>query len=263
MPPEARLKYYSSLKQKKFREKENKFLIEGIHLLEECLKSDYHIETVIVSESLLKSHFNPVSDSIEQKKIPLVYLKTKQFLRLSDTENPQGILAVVEKNAAVKSDYSGSKLIVALEGVSDPGNMGTIIRTCHWFGVDFLLLSEHSVDIYNPKVVRSTQGSLFHVNICEKVRLMDELEKLNSLGFNIKVLDVNATGIFEEEPVSNQNVLVFGNETEGISAGLLNSSYKRYKIKGYSECESLNVAVSCGIALNSLRINSVSPGSSF
>lgn len=253
MNPESRIKYYSSLKQKKFREKENKFLIEGIHLIEECLKSDYHIETVFICESLLKSRIDSVSASIAQKKIPLVYLKNKQFLKLSDTENPQGIIAVVEKKSPGKIDYSASMLVVALDGISDPGNLGTIIRTCHWFGVDNLLLSAHSVDLYNPKVVRSTQGSVFHINIFENIDLTGELRILNGLGFNVIVLDVNADAVLEIKPVQDKNVLVFGNESEGISEELSGSSYSRFKIKGYSDCESLNLAVSCGIALNILR----------
>ena len=253
MNPESRIKYYSSLKQKKFREKENKLLIEGIHLIEECLKSDYHIETVFICESLLKSRIDSVSASIAQKKIPLVYLKNKQFLKLSDTENPQGIIAIVEKKSPGKIDYSASMLVVALDGISDPGNLGTIIRTCHWFGVDNLLLSAHSVDLYNPKVVRSTQGSVFHINIFENIDLTGELRILNGLGFNVIVLDVNADAVLEIKPVQDKNVLVFGNESEGISEELSGSSYSRFKIKGYSDCESLNLAVSCGIALNILR----------
>jgi TrmH family RNA methyltransferase len=253
MNPESRIKYYSSLKQKKYREKENKFLIEGIHLLEECLKSDYHIETVFICENLLKSRNDLIYGLIAEKKIPVVHIKNKDFIKLSDTDNPQGIMAVVEKKSAGKIDYSSSKLIVALDGISDPGNLGTIIRTCHWFGVQKLLLSTGSVDLYNPKVVRSTQGSLFHVIVLEKIDLTDELRKLSELGFNVIFLDVNADNELENMPVQGTNALVFGNESEGISNKLLNSSYRRFKIKGYSDCESLNLAVSCGIALNILR----------
>ena len=250
MLPEARVKYFASLKQKKFREKENRFLIEGLHLLEECLKSEYRVDTVIICESLLKSKLTSITELITVKNIPLVYLKNKHFAKISDTDSPQGIIAVVEKQTNTTVDYSSSELIVALDGISDPGNLGTIIRTCHWFGVSNLLINKHSVDMYNQKVLRSTQGSIFHVNTIDNVNLAEELSLLNKNGFNIVLFDVNAKDILNTKPSSKKNVLVFGNEINGISEEILNSFYNKVKINGYSECESLNLSVSCGIALN-------------
>lgn len=251
-----RLKYYSSLKQKKNREKENKFLIEGVHLIEEALKSDFHIEIVFVCEPMLSSRPQDMFDIISDKKIQLQFLKSNQFLKLSETEHSPGIIAVVQVKPHSDNDYQNSKLIVALDGINDPGNLGSVIRSCHWFGVDNLLIGKNSVNLYNSKVVRSTQGSLFHLNISDNLDLSNELSRLQTLGYNIVLFDVSSNEELNNNHINLKNVLVFGSEIGGISDKLLKSEFKRVKIKGYSDCDSLNLGVSCGIALNFFKSKS-------
>jgi RNA methyltransferase, TrmH family len=246
----ADVKYFSSLKQKKYREKENKFLIEGFHLAEECLNSPYEIECIVISEKAERKKDNRIFGTIDKKKIPFHILNEKSFRKLAETESSQGIIAVVkQKKPAPFSSLNKENLIVALDRITDPGNLGTIMRTAYWFGVNTVLVSENSVDIYNSKVIRSTQGAQFHVNINDKLKLRDSLLELNESGFKVYLLDVQAGRMLETVDKKEKSVFVFGNESEGVSSDLLESGFERVKIKGYSGCESLNVAVSCGIVL--------------
>jgi TrmH family RNA methyltransferase len=244
------LKYYSSLKQKKIRENEGKFLIEGFHLLEECLHSSYFLECVMVSESVGFEKNSKLLSELQEKKIPVYYLKESLFNKLADTENSQGIAAAVltKQDKYYESLYT-SKLIIALDRINDPGNMGTIIRTAYWFGVDSIVISEDSVDIYNPKVLRSTQGALFHVDIYNNVNLPRTLENLRKHGLAIYLLDAKAEKKISGVIPGEKTILVFGNEAEGISEDVLNKGFERVKIEGYTNCESLNVSAACAIAL--------------
>lgn len=243
------VKYYASLKLKKYREDENKFLIEGFHLIEEVLKSNYKVECVIASEKISKNIHGSLF-KLEEKSIPFYSLKETQFIKLTETKNSQGIIAVVNKEPSVSvSVFFESKLVVALDKINDPGNMGTIIRTAYWFGADAVLAGNNSADIYNPKVLRSSQGAVFHINILENISLEKSLPALYDKEFEIYLLDVNGNLDFNDITPRRKTVFVFGSESDGISANILNQGYKRVKIKGYSGCESLNVAVSCGIVL--------------
>ena len=244
------LKYYSSLRQKKIREDEGKFLIEGFHLLEECLRSSYFLECVMVSESVSFEKNSKLLSELEKKKITVHYLKESHFNKLADTENSQGIAAAVltKQDKYYESLYK-SGLIIALDKINDPGNMGTIIRTAYWFGVDSVIISEDSVDIYNPKVLRSTQGALFHIDIYNDVNLLKTLENLKKHGLSIYLLDAKAEKNIGGITPGDKTILVFGNEAGGISEDILNKGYERVKIKGFTNCESLNVSAACAIAL--------------
>ncbi len=244
------LKYYSSLRQKKIRENEGKFLIEGFHLLEECLRSSYFLECVMVSQSVSFEKNSKLLSELEKKKITVHYLKESHFNKLADTENSQGIAAVVltKQDKYYESLYK-SKLIIALDKINDPGNMGTIIRTAYWFGADSVIISEDSVDIYNPKVLRATQGALFHIDIYNDVNLPKTLENLKKHGLAIYLLDAKAEKNIGDITPGDKTILVFGNEAGGISEYILNKGFERVKIKGFTNCESLNVSAACAIAL--------------
>jgi RNA methyltransferase, TrmH family len=245
------VKYYASLKQKKIRNLEGKFLIEGFHLVEECLNSSYILECVFVSEKTKINKYDKLFSRLEKKNIPLHYLKNSLFEKISDTESSQGIAAAVLKiKQGGTEKLMNSKTIIVLDRINDPGNLGTIIRTAYWFGIDAVILSENSVDLYNPKVVRSTQGALFNLNILENAPLVKTLGFLASNSFNIYLLDADAKKDLQEIESGKKAVFVFGSEAEGISAELLNKDYKCIKIEGYSNCESLNVAVSFGIVMH-------------
>ncbi len=143
-------------------------------------------------------------------------------------------------------------IILALDRISDPGNLGTIIRTAYWFGVKQIVLSKDSADPYNPKVVRSTQGGIFHTNIIEDTDLCDLLKNYATAGYKVYLFTLDGSNNLSEV-VSNfgngKSVLVFGSEVHGISNDLLGMDFEKVKVEGFSDCESLNVAISAGIAL--------------
>ncbi|HMS33516.1 MAG TPA: RNA methyltransferase [Ignavibacteria bacterium] len=253
------LKYFSKLKQKKYRELESKFLIEGEHLISECFRSKIYrpnLKKIIIREdysndSMLNNLQGGSSD------IEIISLTERNFNQLSDTVNPQGIIGVVEKSVSefTHSPYS-KKFVVALDSVNDPGNLGTIIRTCYWFGIDEILIGADSADLYNSKVIRSSQGALFHVNIREKSDLINKLKLFYDAEYSIILTDVKANKYLDEIiPESEKKYLiVFGNEANGIRNEILeNKNYDKIKIRDFSECESLNISVSAGIVLNAFK----------
>jgi TrmH family RNA methyltransferase len=248
------IKYYSSLKKKKYREQEGKFLIEGYHLVKECLGSPYSIECVVYSETITPDKNDELLVSFGKKNIPVHVINKNAFEKLSDTENSQGVAAVVlKKENPPLSFYIKSNFIVALDRISDPGNLGTVIRSAYWFGAGGILISKDSVDLYNPKVLRSMQGALFHLNVSYNIDLPESLDELRAGGFDIFLLDVRASKHLNETQFNDKSVFVFGNEAEGISGEITNRGFERISIKGYSECESLNVASSSAIVMNEFK----------
>lgn len=246
-------KKLSSLKVKKYRDRLNLFLIEGEHLIEEAVSSDYSgfIEYILVRHDYDNEDF--------LKKIGgyrIVKASSKHFEKISETSNPQGIAALLNKP---ESDFEfDSHIIVALDNINDPGNAGTILRTCYWFGVEQIILGNNTVDLYNPKTLRASQGAVFHVSARESEDLKTTLDDLSAQGYDIYITSLNGKNIetckFEKD---KKYVFVFGNEANGVSESILSEKkFARISIKGYSECESLNVGVSSGIILNHIRSGS-------
>jgi TrmH family RNA methyltransferase len=245
------LKYYSSLKHKKFKEREKKFLIEGRHLVEECLKSSYCMEVLFVDEKNFKDKY--ILTIAKEKKIRIEKLKSKQIDKLSETKTPPGIIGVVHIKENKTIDLSGMSLMVALDSINDPGNLGTIIRTAYWYGVDYLLVGADSVDIYNPKVVRSSQGAIFHINFATEVSLMNELKFFRTQGFQVYALTTHTKRKLNSMILHPKSIFLFGSESAGLSDKLLRAGFENVKIDGFTECESLNIAVTVGIALDKFR----------
>lgn len=254
------LKYYRGLKEKKFKVSRKKFLIEGIHLVEECIKSKFYsgnIERVFLRKDfngkrLLKLIENSLPD------IEITTLDDKEFHSLTETVNPQGIIAVVssEQNNMNKESENSETLVIALDCINDPGNAGTILRTAHWFGVDKVILSSDSVDLFNSKVIRASQGAIFNILTEQDVNLENELKNYSDKSYNVYLSDINSDKYLSEVEFNKKGKLIFvlGNEANGISQNILNeSNYDRIKIKGYSEGESLNVAVAAGIILYAIK----------
>ncbi len=240
------LKYYSSLLQKKYRKEENRFIVEGKKLVEEAINSNFSIERIFVSTFFSESQNDFLKD-ISGFQIDVLH--NKDFLKLTDTENPQGIAAIV-KIPSRKFVSENSKLIIALENISDPGNLGTIIRTCDWFGFNQILLSENSVELFNPKVIRASMGSIFHLNIFETNDFINDLKDFQKKDFSILCADIEGENIFE---FSNSNIkksiLVFCNEANGPSKELLKIIARKITIPKFGNAESLNVASAAAIIL--------------
>jgi len=242
-------KMIASLSNKKFRDINNLYVIEGEHLIEEYLKSDLPDQGIkyIIARNDYQNY--DLGDKLSGFNLHL--LNRAKFDKLCDTKTPQGVLAVVEKKMIYAND--GNKFIVALENINDPGNLGTILRTCYWFGVDKVLISSNSADIYNPKTIRSTQGAIFHLSIETDVDLISKIESLSKSGFDVFLTSLDGQPMINGLK-TDKCVLVFGNEANGISNGIQNNDcYKQIKIESYTDCESLNVSVSAGILISEFR----------
>lgn len=242
------LKYYSSLSQKKFRESESKFVVEGIRNVNEGLNSHFDCEIILTTFEFAELNKKFLSE-IKKKKLRIEVLRSQDFIRISETKSPQGIAAVF-KYAKLKfyPDKTESNILVYLDNISDPGNLGTIIRTCDWFGINEILISKFSVDYLNPKSIRASMGSIFHLYIFEEVEpaLLEDL-KLNT--YKIISSDLDGKNIFDYK-FSDKIVLVFSNEATGPSEVVKNIADDVITIPRYGNAESLNVAIASGIILS-------------
>jgi len=245
------LKYYVSLKQKKFRESEKKFLIEGKHLVEECLSSQFRLELLIIDDKTFRD--KELISRAGDNNVKIEKIASPQFNKISDTETPQGIIGVVNIKRPVKHEYNEMKLVIALDAVNDPGNLGTILRTAYWYGVDLILIGEGSVDVYNPKVIRSSQGAIFKTNFLVNIPLIKELIQLQDKGIAVYCLTTNTNKLLSRTEIKPRSMFVFGNEANGISEEVLKSGFENVKVEGYSNCDSLNIAVTAGVVLDRFR----------
>jgi len=244
------LKYYSSLIKKKFRESEKKFLVEGQKSVYEGIKSDFDCEIVFVTNKFAAEEVQFIKD-LESRNFKVAVLKSTDFNKVSDTKTPQGIAAVFEiKKTKLNLISLDDPLLVYLENISDPGNFGTIIRTCDWFGIQNILLSKESSGIFNPKVIRSSMGSVFHVNIFEDVTL-DELSVLKNSGYEFLCGDIDGENVYEIKK-KERTLLFLANESRGPSEKLLTITDKKITIPGKGKAESLNVAAASAIILAEL-----------
>lgn len=244
------LKYYTSLHRKKNRKEENKFLVEGKRIVEEGLKCDYVCELVFLSNSFKVS--NPdILKQLINSKIRFELLKEEDFEKLCLTKNPQGIAAVFYKKNIDQKSYQHSKIIVALENISDPGNEGTIIRNCDWFGIKEIIIGENCVELFNPKVIRSTMGSIFHLNIFEEENLLLKINLLKTHGYQIVCADINGDNLFEFNP-SQKSLIIFSSEAFGPSNEIIKLSDKIITIPKKGKAESLNIASASAVILSYL-----------
>jgi TrmH family RNA methyltransferase len=245
------LQYFSSLLTKKYRKAENKFIVEGRKSVLEGVNSKYECEMIFLTNKFAEEHEDAISELAKVKK-KIVSLKQKEFQKLSDTKTPQGIAAVfIKPELEFSLDlFSDEKIIVMLDNISDPGNLGTIIRNCDWFGIKNILLSENIVDYTNPKVIRSSMGSIFHVNIYEEIK-QESLLKLRESRFEILCADMEGENIFTYTS-EKKKILVLSSEAHGPSKEIEKESDKKICIPKIGRAESLNVASASAVLLAQL-----------
>lgn len=237
------IKKIKKLKTKKYREQESLYLAEGWKFLEFEEKP----EIIIFREDISSEIVDKASKFTCQKYM----VNKKIFKDISTQENSQGVLLVYSiKNGSLESLTQN---VVILNGVSDPGNLGTIIRVVDAAGFKDLLLTKGSVDCYNEKVVRSSMGSIFNLNIhyLEEEKLIEEIKERE---YKIFVTALDKTAIeYTEIKLEEKNAFVFGNEGNGVSQKMLGAADEKVIIPIYGSSESLNVAVSSGILLYEVK----------
>ena len=228
------IKNIKKLQTKKYRDKFDKFLVEGEHLVNEAIKSGF-VDFVIVLENY----------SIDAN-VRVINVSENILKYLSELENPQKVMAVCKKN---KNKQYGNKIMI-LDGIQDPGNLGTIIRSCVAFDCDTLVLSKDTVDLYNSKVIRATQGMIFKINI-----IVTDLESfiLKLKDYTIIGTDVNNGNLISEFKKEEKFAIIMGNEGNGISNKVKALCTKNIYIPMNKDCESLNVGVAASIILYELR----------
>lgn len=238
-----RVKRWRKLHERKGRQKENAFLIEGEHVIEEALKSSWHIKEIIVEEQY------ELPPSLDHE--PVFTVTKHVFQTIAQTETPQGIAAVVEMKT-IEVIPQEDELVLLVDRVQDPGNLGTIIRTADAAGCTKIILGDGTVDPYNGKVIRATQGSLFHVPH-ERADLHAKIDELKDAGFTIWASALEDARHVHDVKRTNKMALIVGNEGAGIASSLLTKADERVKIPIYGKAESLNVSVATGILLYEMR----------
>ena len=161
------IKKIRKLKEKKYRKETGKFIIEGIKLIKEAIEENANIDTIVVCESCVKNGEIDKDLVYEIAKYNCIYVDEKVFSNITEVQNPQGILAVIKKKSENNEINYKEDVIVILDDIQDPGNLGTILRTIDSVGLTQVVVSKETADAYNPKVVRSTMGAIFRVNIVE------------------------------------------------------------------------------------------------
>ena len=224
------IKFIKSLKQKKFRLQHQLFVVEGEKIVNDFLNSDWKIEQIYATKQW-------EGDAVE--------VSIKELERISSLKTPNKVLAII-KMPQRKSVISGN-LVLALDTIKDPGNLGTIIRLADWFGIQHIICSQNCVELYNPKVVQATMGSLCRIQV-QYLNLKSTLENMTDYDICAAVMD--GKSIFSVEK-SEKRIILMGSESHGISTELLEIAHQRVTIpkSENSQAESLNVANACGIIL--------------
>ena len=242
------VKNIKKLKEKKYRDLNNQFIVEGIKIVAEAIEENADIDCIVICEDCVNDGSIDKKILYEIAKFKCLYVTEKIFNTLTDVTNPQGILAVINrKNTNTKIDYNAD-FIVVLDGIQDPGNLGTILRTVDSANLKQIIVSKETADSYNPKVVRSTMGGIFRVNIIKFDNLVQQLKQIQKHGFEIVVtsLDTN-NSIYDIN--YNKKVVVIGNEANGVSKEIQELADKKVIIPMLGKTESLNAGVAAGIMI--------------
>ena len=242
------VKNIKKLKDKKYRDEENKFIVEGIKMVQEAIKENAKISKIVICEDCINDGSIKQELLYEIAKHDCIYVSQKVFQTITDVTNPQGILAVVEKENREDSISYDEDVIVVLDGVQDPGNLGTILRTIDSVNLKQVILSEKTADPYNPKVVRSTMGAIYRVNIIRVKTICDTLKNIKKHKYDIVATSLETDKSIYDIKYKNK-VIIIGNEANGVSKEVLDLSNEKVKIPMLGKTESLNAAVATGIIL--------------
>ncbi|GGE27744.1 TrmH family RNA methyltransferase [Psychroflexus planctonicus] len=243
MLSKAQQKLITSLSQKKFRQKHGFFVAEGVKVIKEFLKSKYKLEALYTTADIFTNQFS-------KQDVTPAFITPAELKKISFLTTPQVAIALFSIPNYTKIKSKGINLV--LDGVRDPGNMGTIIRECDWFGIKNIICSADTVDCYNPKVVQASMGSLARV----KVHYLDVVEFLKQQNVEILGAFLGGENVYTQKNFTKNCFLVLGNEANGISPEVEEWVTKKVTIPRFGELretESLNVAMAGAILLSELR----------
>mgnify|MGYP000553959300 FL=1 len=231
------IKLITSLSQKKYRQKHKLFVVEGVKVVQEFLNSSYELEIVFSTDT----DFSSTNKFIE--------VTDQELKKISSLKNPNKVLAIFKIPNQINPIMGG--LILALDSINDPGNLGTIIRLCDWFGIEQLVCSNETVDCFNSKVVQASMGSLTRV----AVSYLDLKKYLQNASVPIFIADMDGLNVYKTK-LPDSALLVLGNEANGISDDIKQLVTTKVTIPRYGafqQTESLNVATASAILLSEFR----------
>lgn len=242
------IKQICKLKEKKYRNEYGQYLVEGVKLVKEAIEEKADIKHIVINEEmketgLIEKHLKNGLQTNEFIQVP-----NSIFKWISEVENPQGILAVIQKKSEkVQMDYS-QDIILALDDIQDPGNLGTIIRTADSIGLKQILLSKGTADPYNSKVIRSTMGAIFRVRLVECENFVQMLKACQENKYSILVTSLDTKQSIYDLTLKRK-VIVIGNEASGVSKKVLEIADQKVTIPMLGKTESLNASVATGVIL--------------
>lgn len=243
-----KIKRLINLKNKaQSRRKEKVFIVEGIKMYKETPKD--RIESIFVEENFAKAHSEEITDRY-------TIVTENVFKQISDTVTPQGILAVVRQKEVkleeiLKKDEK--QLYILLENLQDPGNLGTIVRTAEGAGVSAVIAGKTTVDIYNPKVIRSTMGAVYRVPYIVVDDLAAEIDYLKENGVSVYAAHLNGRDYYDDENYNESTAFIIGNEANGLTEEISKKADKLVKIPMSGQLESLNASVAAAILMYEAR----------
>lgn len=241
------------LATRRFRDLEGKFLAEGIRFVEEALESSFSVEMLVYCEkAMCNARGQVLLEAASIKGISILEVEEPLFKELADTVTPQGILAVVKWRWYELDDLqAGAKpwLLVLVDGVSDPGNLGTIVRSADAAGADGVILLRGTADIFNPKALRATMGSIFHVPVIRNSSFEEAESFFMSHGIKLVAGMPHSGKVIFESNLTDACALVVGSEPRGPRETVMSGVFERVHIPMPGRAESLNVAISTAILL--------------
>ena len=245
------IKRIVKLKNKKYRDESNQFVIEGVHLLEMALRADVSVHWIYCTDLFSAGAVGKtILKTASELEIPVTQVSEHVLKKISDTETPQGIIGIA--NMLPELDWRKDiqcGAVVMVDRIQDPGNLGTIVRTADSAGVDGILLINGTVDIYNPKTVRSSMGSIFNVPFAQNISFVQVYEQLKQKGYTLVAADIHGEKVYYATHLPKKTVLVVGNEGQGLAQDIRPHVDVSVRIPMLGKAESLNVAVACGVIL--------------
>lgn len=252
------IKYLRQLKLKKFRKLYNKSFGEGLRLFSSGIEKNIFDEIFIAENILNPAHKKFILTQARKYKIPVFLCTEKEMNMISDDQTAPGILFTISKNISreLTADSKLKDSIVYLENISDPGNLGTLLRTCAFFGFTDVILGPGSVDVLNPKCIRASAGGLFLCRIITDISVEKINEFAGETGYKVISTVVSGGIPLNDWKIFGKNIIFFGSEASGISGKVRNISVNMISIPGSGKLESLNLAASAAILMNKIATDS-------
>ncbi|MGB5219299.1 MAG: RNA methyltransferase [Smithella sp.] len=246
-PSQIELKKWARLDDGKIRQEEGLFLAEGVKVVEELLTSDWEIHALLVMPEKIKYWEKLIEPP--GREIPTYQIKRSQWEKIGQDREPEGIMAIVENRSLPDlsswlTQHVGNILI--LHEINNPLNLGALVRSARWFGLDGIILSAHCVDYTNPKAVRASMGSIFHLTIIPDVDLTARLSEIRKSFFLIGS-DVHEGST--PHPVKKRAALILGNESHGLPEAILNMTDEKWSIPGCGQADSLSLPQAAAIMM--------------